>query len=422
MHQNQSGDQYSGEPDIFADLSTKKVYIETYGCRYNFGDTANLIEILKKKGSTVVATPEEADAVIINTCTVVGPTEQRMLRRFVALRDKPLFVTGCMPMVQRDAILAVCSPIIITPDQIRNAYRLVQTVSPTDTGIAQIASGCLGCCTYCITKQARGPLVSFPKDEIRKKTEAFIKSGVYEIQLTAQDVSAWGMDIESSLPDLLSDLCTISGNYRIRLGMMNPATVRIILKDLIEVFSNEKIFQFVHLPVQSGSNSVLENMGRGYTAQESEDIVTAFRQRYPEVTIATDVIVGFPGETERDFTQSLELIGKIKPAKVNVTRYSARPFTGPFDQKDFPDSVKKDRSRILNAYAEDLYTTANRPYIGTTVSCVVTEKIREGSVMARTQNYLGVVIPQNLPVGTVLNVRIKKDRKYFFLGDPVFAP
>jgi MiaB-like tRNA modifying enzyme len=404
---------------VFAALAQKRVYIETYGCSYNFGDTANLVEVLKHYGSARVESPEDADAVIVNTCTVVGPTERRMLRRLSALQEKPLYVTGCMPLVQREAILSVCNPIVISPDAIREEYLRVRTVAPGGTGIVQIAQGCLGRCTYCITRRARGPLASFPEEEIREKVRAFIKAGAFEIQLTAQDVSAYGRDTGTDLPSLLSTLSDLPGNYRIRIGMMNPATVLPVLDDLVDAYASDRIFRFVHLPVQSGSDRIIEQMGRGYTVQEFEEIVATFRSRYPDISIATDFIVGFPGETEEDFSRSLALIGRTKPAKVNVTRYSKRPFTGPFAAKDFPDSVKKDRSRLLNAYAEEQYSVTNRPLIGTTVSCIVTEKLRPGSVMARTAAYQGIVIQNDLPIGTAVEVILKKDRTYFFMGDPV---
>jgi MiaB/RimO family radical SAM methylthiotransferase len=418
MEENRSGDP-PDTMDVFAELAHKRIYIETYGCSYNFGDTANLEEVLKHYGSTRVASPGEADAVIINTCTVVGPTERRMLRRLVALQETPLFVTGCMPIVQREAILSVCNPVIISPDTIREAYLRVRTVAPGGAGIVQIAQGCLGCCTYCITRKARGPLESFPEEEIREKVLAFVDAGAYEIQLTAQDVSAYGRDTGTDLPSLLSTISDLPGNYRIRIGMMNPATVLPVLDDLVDACASDRIFKFVHLPVQSGSDHILEQMGRGYTVQEFEEIVSALRSRYPDISIATDFIVGFPGESEDDFSRSLALIGRTKPAKVNVTRYSKRPFTGPFVEKDFPDSVKKDRSRLLNAYAEEQYSVINKPLLGTTVSCVVTEKLRLGSVMARTASYQGVVITKDLPIGTAAEVILKKDRKYFFMGDLV---
>jgi MiaB-like tRNA modifying enzyme len=342
-----------------------------------------------------------------------------MLRRLSALQEKPLYVTGCMPLVQREAILSVCNPVIISPDTIREAYLRVRTVAPGGTGVVQIAQGCLGHCTYCITRRARGPLASFPKEEILEKVRAFVDAGAYEIQLTAQDVSAYGRDLGTDLPALLSTISDLPGNYRIRIGMMNPATVLPVLDELVDACASDRIFRFLHLPVQSGSDRILEQMGRGYTVQEFEEIVAAFRSRYPDISIATDFIVGFPGETEDDFSRSLALIGRTKPAKVNVTRHSKRPFTGPFAEKDFPDSVKKDRSRLLNAYAEEQYSVTNRPLIGTTVSCVVTEKLRPGSVMARTAAYQGVVIQNDLPIGAAVEVILKKDRKYFFMGDPV---
>jgi MiaB-like tRNA modifying enzyme len=417
MEEGLSIDPTSETTDPFAALAGKKVYIETYGCRYNFGDTANLVEVLRKHGGSCVASPEEADAIVINTCTVVGPTERRMLRRLSTFREKSLFVTGCMPLVQRESILAVCSPVIITPDQIHEAYRSIQTVAPSGVGIVQIAKGCLGRCTYCITRLARGRLESFPQEEIHEKVRAFVEAGTFEIQLTAQDVSAWGMDKGNTLPELLTSLCTLTGNYRIRVGMMNPATVIGILNELMDVFESERLFRFLHIPVQSGSDRILKRMGRDYTVQDFEDIISAFRRRYPDINISTDVIVGFPGETGEDFSCSLDLIGRIKPSKVNITRYSARPFTGPFSEKDFPDSLKKDRSRILNAYAEKQYTAVNHQLLGTIVSCVVTEKLIPGSVMARTASYLGVVIGEDLPIGTLAEVFLKKDRKYFFMGD-----
>jgi MiaB-like tRNA modifying enzyme len=405
--------------DPFAALAKKRVYIETYGCRYNFGDAANLVEVLRKYGSSSVGSPEEADAIVINTCTVVGPTERKMLRRLSAFQDKLLFVTGCMPVVQCDSIFAVCSPKVITPDQIREAYLSVQTVAPADVGIVQIAKGCLGRCTYCITRLARGPLTSFPQDEIHKKISAFVEAGAFEIQLTAQDVSAWGQDKGQTLPDLLTGICTLQGNYRIRVGMMNPATVIGILDELVNAFKSEHLFRFLHLPVQSGSDRILKRMGRDYAVQDFEDIISAFRKRYPGINVSTDVIVGFPGETGDDFSRTLDLIGRIKPSKVNITRYSARPFTGIFVEKNIPDSIKKDRSRILNTFAEKQYSTVNHLLIGTIVPCVVTEKLKPGSVMARTATYQGVVIREDLPIGTAAEVSLKKDRKYFFLGDCV---
>ncbi len=405
--------------DILEKLRSQRVYIETYGCRYNFGDSAKLIEVLKNQGSSLVSSPDNADVIIINTCTVVGATERRMLRRLSRFRDYNLFVTGCMPAVQREAIFGVCTPVIIPPDTIREAYRTINTVPGGGVAIVQVAQGCEGRCTYCLTRFARGTLRSFPADDILAEIRAYVQAGTPEIQITAQDVSSWGRDIGTSLPDLLHAVDNLSGNFMIRVGMMNPATVKEILDDLVNAFTSDRIFKFLHLPVQSGSDRILERMGRAYTIADFEEIVTAFRNEYPEITLFTDMIVGFCGETEQDFSASLELIDNLRPNKVNITRYSPRPFTPGCPDKDIPGWVKKNRSRSMNTRAEKIYLSANKGYLGHQVPFVVTERIKNGSVMARSQNYLGIVINEELPVGYTGQAILKKDWKYFFQGQRV---
>jgi MiaB-like tRNA modifying enzyme len=366
-----------------------------------------------------VENPNEAEAVIVNTCTVVGPTERRMLRRLAGFRNQDLYVTGCMPKVQLDAILAVCSPTIILSETIHDLYRSVGSVAGVGVGIVQLAQGCAGKCTYCITRFARGSLKSFTHEEILAQVQAFVRAGTVEIQLTAQDVSAWGMDIGQSLPQLLVTLDKIPGRHRIRVGMMNPATVREQTGDLVDAFAGDHIFRFIHLPVQSGSDAVLTRMGRGYTVAEFEEIVRSFREQYPGITVATDMIVGFCGETTADFSASVDLIRRVKPAKVNVTRYSRRPFTPLARVKDYPDHVKKDRSRTMNSVAEEVYVSLNAVQLGKTVPFMVTESLRKGSVMARSPEYTGIVIRENLPVGFRGDAILRQDRKYFFIGERV---
>jgi len=411
----QSGDDENLPPG----LCNRRVCIETYGCRYNFGDSSKLAEVLKHCGSTIVESVDDADVVIVNTCTVVGPTERRMLRRLSALRDRELYVTGCMPQVQKGAILSVCDPGFIAPDAIHEWYRRVGTVATGSVGIVQLAQGCNGTCTYCITRQARGPLRSFPPDEIRRQVSAFAAAGAAEIQLTAQDVSSFGKDSGRTFAGLLKSMGNAPGRYGIRVGMMNPATVMDDLAAIMDAFSGNRIFKFIHLPVQSGSDAVLERMGRRYTVGDFCEVVAAFKKRYPDITIATDMIVGFSGETEEDFSKSLDLVRHTRPNKVNVTRYSKRPFTPLSREKDFPDSVKKDRSRLLLACAEEVYRDVNRPWIGKEVPFMVTEKIRNGSVMARSPTYQGIVINEDLPAGYEGRAILRTDRKYFFLGERV---
>lgn len=415
----ESGHGIIDDINILEEFRDRRVLIETYGCRYNFGDTAKLVEILKSKGCIIVNSAERADAVIINTCTVVGSTERRMLRRLSFFREYDLYVMGCMPAVQREAIFAVCTPTEISSEIIHEAYRNIGTVAGGGVSIVQVAQGCVGTCTYCLTRKARGPLKSFSEDKIRAEIFAHTDAGTTEIQITAQDLSCWGRDIGKTLPSLLNTLDDVPGRFMIRLGMMNPATVKGILDDLVDAFANARIFKFIHLPVQSGSDTILERMGRQYTVADFEEIVARFKKRYPEITLVTDMIVGFPGETHEDFSESLDLIDRVRPNKVNITRYSRRPFTPVSSEKDFPDWVKKDRSRIMNSRAEKVYVSLNEGYLEKQVSYLVTEKIKKGSVMARSPNYLGIVIDENLPVGYEGQAILKKDRKYFFTGQRV---
>lgn len=405
--------------EIFEEFRDRTVFIETYGCRYNFGDTAKLVEVLKNKGCIIVDVAEGTDAVIINTCTVVGSTERRMLRRLSLYREYDLYVTGCMPEVQREAILAVCTPTILPSEIIHEAYRNIRTVAGGGVGIVQVAQGCVGKCTYCLTRIARGSLKSNSEDEIRDEVIMHANAGTPEIQITAQDISCWGRDIGKTLPALLHSFNDVPGCFMIRVGMMNPATVKGILDDLVDAFAGDRIFKFIHLPVQTGSDTILERMGRKYTVADFEEIVAMFKARYPEITLVTDMIVGFPGETQKDFSESLELIDRVRPNKVNITRYSPRPFTPIFSEKDFPDRVKKDRSRIMNSRAEQVYSSLNEGYLEKPVRFLVTETIKQGSVMARSPNYLGIVIDENLPIGYKGQAILKKDRKYFFTGQRV---
>jgi threonylcarbamoyladenosine tRNA methylthiotransferase CDKAL1 len=201
--------------------------------------------------------------------------------------------------------------------------------------------------------------------------------------------------------------------------MMNPATVKGQTGDLVDAFSGDHIYKFIHLPVQSGSDAVLTRMGRGYIVAEFREIVRQFRERYPGITVATDMIVGFCGETEADFSASVDLIRRVTPAKVNVTRYSRRPFTPLAREKDYPDHVKKDRSRIMNSVAEAVYASLNAVQLGKTVPFMVTETLQKGSVMARSPEYTGIVIREDLPVGFQGDAVLWQDRKYFFIGKRV---
>jgi MiaB/RimO family radical SAM methylthiotransferase len=395
------------------------VYIRTFGCTYNHGDTRKLIEVLRHQGCLISDSPLDAEVIIVNSCTVVESTARKVLRTIRAYSDSRLYVTGCMPAVEADRIFSLCTPGIIPPRCIQEAYRLHPAIQKSITGIVQVAQGCLGTCSYCITRNARGPLVSFPGHEIINQVRQYTRLGAVEIQLTAQDISAWGYDTGESLPRLLENISRVPGEFRVRIGMMNPLTLRRIMPEFLQVFEFTKIFQFIHLPIQSGSDRILEEMRRGYTSEDCIALIGTFRERFPDITIMTDMIVGFPGESEEDFLQSLDLIKITRPNKVNITRFSKRRGTDISGEHDFTDYIKKKRSRLMNTCSEEVYRALNAPWIGRSVPFIVTEKIREGSVVARTPLYQGVVLQEDLPIGTTGDAILTEERMYYFIGSRV---
>ena len=400
-------------------LTNKNVCILTFGCAYNHGDSRKLENILISQGCRIVLKPESADALVVNTCTVVGKTERKMIRLLKKYRAMPLYVTGCMPLVQKEDVLATCTPVFIHPDTITEESRKVPHRVHAEVGIVQIGRGCRGSCTYCITRYARGSLVNYTTGEILQEIRECHKYGATEIQLCAQDCSAWKGEKEENLADLLSLTRDLPGSFLLRVGMMNPATLLPVLDPVIESFRDERIFHFVHLPAQSGSDRVLSRMGRGYTREDFMMIVREFRAKIPDISIATDIIAGFPGEDESDVQDSIDLLSAVMPAKVNITRYSPRPHTPAAKEADHTDYIKKIRSRLLQHHAELLYHRRNQSLLGRTIRVTVTEHIRPGNVLCRSSNYTGVVVDRDLPAGTIIQVRIIADRLYFFSGELV---
>ena len=190
-----------------------------------------------------------------------------------------------------------------------------------------IAEGCRLSCSYCITSIARGSLKSYPINEIKKDIENALEQDCKEIQITAQDTAAYGLDFGKNLGELLTKISNINSEFRIRVGMMNPYHVKNNLDSILNGFDSSKIYKFLHLPVQSGDNEILKKMNRKYEIDDFYNIVKKFRKKYPEITISTDIIVGFPTENDEQFERSIKLVSKTKPDITNITRYSARPFT-----------------------------------------------------------------------------------------------
>ena len=398
------------------ELVNRRFHIESYGCTYNHADAQKLIAIATSQGCVQVPA-EEADVVIINSCTVVAATERTMLRRMKTFQDKEVIVSGCMPVVQKERILEEFPHArILVPDEVYAAFPWKGVMIAPAVGVMQVGPGCMGACTYCITRFARGRMQSLPVDTIVHEIEELGRAGAAEVQLTGQDLSAYGMDCGTDLAVLLQAIDRSRADVRVRVGMMNPGTVLPILDRLVDAFRSEKIFSFAHLPVQAGSDKVLKDMNRGYTGEEYCRIAETFRREIPEIRISTDFIVGFPTETDTDFGKTLDLLRDTRPTKVNITRFSVREGTPAAKYRDLPDRVKKDRSRELTAAAGIISDRHNEGLVGEEFDVVVTEQKRRGSVVARSPGYENIVIREELPLGSRCRVRITGHHRHYLIG------
>jgi len=351
----------------------KKIYASVYGCPSNIADCEIALGLLKQAGFEIVDSLE-ADLNIIFTCIVKTPTEHRMVQKIQELTKigKPLIVAGCMPKTSQRVIEKINpSASLVGPDSIghiadvtRAALEGKKVIFVSDdrktkvglprmrkrknVGIVPISIGCLADCSYCAVKFARGKLKSYLIEKIVEEVEKLVKTGCKEIWLTSQDNGCYGLDIGTNLAALLEAVCVVDGDFKIRVGMMNPMHIKNFLDELIEVYRNEKIMKFLHLPVQSGSDKLLRAMKRGYTAAGFEKIVERFRKEIPDLFLSTDVIVGFPGESDADFQSIVAMLEKIKPNKVNVSKFGARAGTEAAELKQLDVKTINERSKKLH--------------------------------------------------------------------------
>ena len=401
-----------------------KVYFETYGCTANKSDESVAIGILKKENHKIVDEIDNADILVILTCTVIGTTEQRMLSRLRVFKktNKKIIVAGCMPQVQSELIKSIVPNASLLPPHyiqyidyiVREEELLVQkeknkSIPKHFEGVSapiSIAKGCMFSCSYCITHFARGQLQSFSQDIIISDVKQAIDQGCKEILLTAQDTASYRFGTDDDLGCLLKNVCKVEGDFRIRVGMMNPYTAQTNIDSILSAYIHQKIYKFLHLPIQSGDNNILKQMNRKYHVEDFEKIVSMFRKKYPQITLSTDIIVGFPGESEEQFERSIKLIKKVKPEIINITRFSARPMTKAKTMKGrIPTEIVKDRSRRLTKICKEIARQVNAKHIGKEYNVLITKK-EDDAFIGRAENYKPVLIKEDVKVGEFASVKI----------------
>ncbi|MCD6562956.1 MAG: tRNA (N(6)-L-threonylcarbamoyladenosine(37)-C(2))-methylthiotransferase [Thermoproteales archaeon] len=423
----------------------KNVYIETYGCWLNRGESDIIKDFISNARYDITKKIEDADIVIINTCAIREETEYNMLRRIQELEKLrqtygfKFIITGCLVNVRPKTILNIAPEAsLIEPDALHKLphalsnsnqiiiirqYKRNKDLLPRYKGgityIVPIQSGCLGNCAFCIEWITRGRGVkSVSNKNIVEKIKDAVKRGAKEIILTGQDIATYGVDIGTNLISLIENILeNVRGDYWIRLGMMEPWTTKKFAEVLASLLKDERIYSYLHLPVQSGDNDVLKLMRRKYTVEEYKTLISIFREKNRKINLVSDIIVGFPGEKEKNFLNTVNFLKKIKFDKVHVARYSLRPFTQAYLLHQVSESEKKRRSRIVSKICLEIAHEINKTYIGSRKIVLIKEKGKKSSYIGRTKEFKPVVFYEySLSIGEKVKAKIIDATPLYLIG------
>lgn len=400
---------------------TVKVFFKTYGCTLNRADTEMMAAIAREGKNEAVESEESADVVVVNTCTVKLPTENKIMDYLRRLRKKgkKFVIAGCMT-VDRELPGIFGAP-MLGPSSLRHINEALDDAMKGEHShygvleskdflpklftppIARIAiqDGCVDKCHFCQSRLARPRLISQSAKSIRLALEKALGKGCAEIDLSGCDTGAYGLDMGTGLIALLDGLCGTDGDFRIRLGMANPHHVKRMLDGLIRIYKNRKMFRFLHASVQTGSEKVAKEMGRGHTVADFEGMAKRLRDEIPDIMIETDVIVGYPTESEKDFNDTLAMLERVRPDVVNLSKFTPRKGTVAAGMKQLPSETVKQRSVKAAALLKRLGLENNRGYVGKRLSVLVTE---EGK--GRADSYKQVAFGGKAKLGSRIEVEI----------------
>jgi len=435
-----------------------KLYIQTYGCQMNEYDSTRIVQIMRQMDYSPTDNIEEADLLILNTCSVRDKAEQKVysaLGRWRELKQKRkgliIGVGGCVAQQEGETLMRRV-PYLDLIFGTQNIHKLPQMVGEVQTlahrpleidfyrdsyyledpqgrpevhgskAYVTIMQGCNKVCSFCIVPHVRGREISRSSEMILAEVRSLVHRGVREVMLLGQNVNSYGKNSSGELtfPQLLTRINEFDRLERIRFTTSHPEDLS---TELIEAYAKlEKLCEHLHLPIQSGADTVLQRMRRGYKCSEYVDRILRLRDMCPEVALSTDIIVGFPGETEWEFEATLEILRQIKYDDIFAFTYSARPHTvaSKIYRDDVPGEVKKRRLKRVLDLQNQISLEKNRRQVGKLADILVEgpSKLRRDQMMGRTRanKVVNFVASQNL-TGRIVQVRIAAASGYSLIGE-----
>ena len=420
-------------------------YIWTIGCQMNKADSDRLGSALEQLGLQEVERAGDADVVVLNSCVVRQSAEDKVANNLFQMRpvkkqrpEQVLALMGCMVGPKADDLQRRFPHVdlFMRPQQYEPLLELVgerlavdwegcvgslAPLHPEVTSYVPIIHGCDLMCTFCIIPYRRGRQVSRPVDEVVREVSLLSERGVKEVTVLGQTVDAYGHDLveRPDLADLLTRLNDVPGLERIRFLTSHPSYMsRRIVRAVADL---PKVCEHINLPVQAGDDEVLRRMRRPYTSDEYRELVSSIRETIPNVSMSTDLIVGFPGETEEQYQQSVSLLEELRFDKVHCAAYSTRP--GTIADRSMPDDVpseeKTRRMKAVDELQESIASEINAQYLGTTVEVLV-DGHKRGKWQGRTRSDKLVFFPDDVDrLGQLVNVQIEKAGPWSLQGVPL---
>ena len=400
-----------------------RIAIYTLGCKVNQYETQAMEQELTARGHELVDFEQPADAYIINTCSVTAVSDKKsrqMIRRARKLNpDAIVAACGCYVQTHTDEVLELGIDLVGGTGQRMEFLRQLLTAAEKKTRVLvddalhrhefeilpaggqmsrtramlKVEDGCRNFCTYCIIPFARGPVRSLPISEAVAQTGQLAAEGYQEVVITGIEISSWGQDLdgEKSLVDLLEAVSAAAGEMRLRLGSLEPRTITEDFCRRAAKLTN--LCPHFHLSLQSGCDETLRRMNRRYDTERFYKSVTLLREFFPGVAITTDLITGFPGETEEEFQKTLDFIRRCEFAQIHVFPYSVRPGTRAAAMEQLPKSVKEERAARAGEVAAQLHEQYLQSCVGQVYPVLFEQPGREGEFTGHAPNYMEVTAP-----------------------------